>query len=203
MTTVVVMAKECRPGRVKTRLHPPFSLEQAARIAEASLRDTIATVTTLPVDRRVLCLDGDTAPPMPTGWEVRAQIAGDLDERIAAALDACTGPTLLVGMDTPQLRPSDLALLTDWPDDVDAWLGPASDGGYWALALREPHGDVVRGVPMSRGDTGAEQRRRLRAADLRVGMLPVLTDIDDVAALRAVEPFLADGHLARLLRETA
>ncbi|WP_228484763.1 TIGR04282 family arsenosugar biosynthesis glycosyltransferase [Microbacterium cremeum] len=200
MTTVVVMAKECRPGRVKTRLHPPFSLERAALIAEASLQDTITTVTDLAVDGRVLCLDGLAAPPLPAGWELVLQGSGGLDERIAAALDACDGPTLVIGMDTPQLTAADLPSLTGWPDGVDAWLGPATDGGFWALALREPRGDVVRGVPMSRADTGARQRESLEAAGLRVGMLAPMTDIDDAASLRAVQPRLGDGHLSRLLR---
>lgn len=200
MTTIVLMAKECRPGRVKTRLHPPFTLEQAALIAEASLLDTIATVTELPVDRRVLCLDGDVAPPLPAGWELMRQGEGGLDERIAAALDACEGPTLVIGMDTPQLTAADLPALAGWPHRVDAWLGPATDGGFWALALREPRGDVVRGVPMSRDDTGARQREGLEAAGLSVGLLASLSDIDDADSLHAVEPLLTDGHLARLLR---
>lgn len=201
MTTVVLMAKECVPGRVKTRLHPPFSLTDAARIAEASLSDTITTLSALPVARRVLCLDGEDPPSLPPGWEVIAQTSGGLDERIAAALDACRGPALVVGMDTPQLGADDVADLGDWPDEVDAWFGPAQDGGFWALALREPRGDLVRGVPMSRPDTGARQRERLEEAGLRVGTLPTLTDIDDLASLRAVAPLLPDGSLARLLRD--
>jgi len=186
---------------VKTRLHPPFTLEHAARIAEASLRDTVATVTSLAVERRVLCLDGDTVPPLPAGWEVVPQRDGGLDERIAGALDDCAGPTLLLGMDTPQFTAADVARAIDRQDGIDAWFGRAADGGFWALALRVPRGDLVRGVPMSRDDTGRQQRERLTAARLRIGDLPVLTDIDDVAGLREVTPLLPDGHLARLLRE--
>lgn len=203
MTTVVLMAKECLPGRVKTRLHPPFSLVDAARIAEASLSDTITTLSALPVERRVLCLDGEYAPHLPPGWEVLPQAAGGLDERIGAALDACRGPALVVGMDTPQLSADDVADIGGWPDDVDAWFGPAEDGGFWALALREPRGDLVRGVPMSRPDTGARQRERLEAAGLRVGTLPTLTDIDDAESLRTVTGLLRDGRLTALLRELA
>ncbi|MBD3940506.1 DUF2064 domain-containing protein [Microbacterium sp. NEAU-LLC] len=202
MTTIVVMAKECRPGRVKTRLHPPFTLQQAARIAEASLLDTITTVSELPAQRRVLCFDGDTAPPLPMGWEVVAQTDGTLDERIAYALSGCDGPTVLVGMDTPQFSIGDVAAALTWPADIDAWLGPATDGGFWALALRRPDSGLVRGVAMSRADTGARQRQRLEEAGLRVAELPTLTDIDDAAALDEVAAQLTDGHLARLLQET-
>lgn len=203
MTTLVVMAKECVPGRVKTRLHPPYSLADAARIAEASLRDTLAFGVALPVDRRVLCFAGTDVPDDAAGWEVVPQVDGALDERIAAVLDACSGPTLLVGMDTPQLRPDDVAAVLDGPDDVDAWFGPAADGGFWALGLRDPRGALVRGTPMSRSDTGMRQRAALVDAGLRVRDLPVVTDIDTAESLHTVAAGLRRGHLARLLRDAA
>jgi glycosyltransferase A (GT-A) superfamily protein (DUF2064 family) len=204
LTTLVVMAKECVPGRVKTRLSPPFSLAQAARIAQASLEDTLTFGSALEVTRRVLCFAG-THPPADAGdWEVVAQEHGGLDERIAAVLDGCTGPTLLIGMDTPQLRTEHIALALAWPDDADALLGMAEDGGFWALALREPAGSLVRGIPMSRPDTGARQRERLEAAGLRVRDLPMLTDLDTAASLAVVAADLpGDGQLARLLRSAA
>ena len=65
-----------------------------------------------------------------------------------------------------------------------------------------PRGDLVRGVPMSRDDTGAVQRARLVDAGVSVADLPVLTDIDDIDSLRAVAAEL-DGASAvkRLLDE--
>ena len=66
-------------------------------------------------------------------------------------------------MDTPQLTAAHLApvLPTGRRTTIDAWFGPATDGGFWALGMREPRGDLIRGVPMSRDDTGAQQLRRL------------------------------------------
>lgn len=198
MITVVVMAKECVPGRVKTRLTPPYTPEQAAAIAHASLRDTLAVFDAVPCER-VLSIDGQPGFAA-SGWSIRPQSDGGLDARIADALDGCRGPTLVVGMDTPQLTSALLAdPLERWSDDVDAWFGPATDGGYWVLGLREPAGDLVRGVPMSRADTGALQRARLEAAGLRTRELPELTDIDDAASLAAVTSGLRDGHVRRLL----
>ena len=42
MTAIVVFSKECLPGRIKTRLHPALSLEQAAQLAAARLDDALA-----------------------------------------------------------------------------------------------------------------------------------------------------------------
>ena len=57
----------------------------------------------------MLVLDGEPGPWLPPGIEVVPQCAGGLDERIAAAFAACSGPALLIGMDTPQVGPALLA----------------------------------------------------------------------------------------------
>lgn len=157
MTTLLVIAKEPLPGRVKTRLTPPFTPRQAARLAEAALVDTLHAVAAAPATRRVLVLDGAPGPWLPSGFEVLPQCAGGLDERLADAFAHCSGPALLIGMDTPQVTPE---LLTVDFAGCDAYLGPAEDGGFWALGLAEPDPALLRGVPMSTPETGAAQRER-------------------------------------------
>lgn len=96
------------------------------------------------------------------------------------------GKALLVGMDTPQITPD---LLADvGRDGQDAWFGPATDGGFWALGFADSSraGALVRGVPMSTDRTGAVQRRRLVEAGLTVGDLPVLRDVDTAADVASV-----------------
>lgn len=180
MSTVIVIAKETLPGKVKTRLHPDLRYEDAANVAAAALADTMLTVQSLPASRRILLFDGVTPPPWSEHFEIVPQTVGGLDERIAAAFDAATGRTLLVGMDTPQLHAHHLSAFFSPSAEADAWMGPANDGGWWALGMEEPRGDLVRGVPMSTDRTGAAQVVRLRAAGLRIEMLPTLTDIDTV-----------------------
>lgn len=185
MTTLLVMAKSPVPGRVKTRLTPPYTAAEAASLAEAALTDTLDLVCAVPAARRVLALEGPPGPWLRAGIEVLPQQGRGLDERIAYALAAMSGPTMLIGMDTPQLTTFHLAV--DF-SRIDAWFGPATDGGFWGLALRDPDPSLVLGVPMSRSDTGAVQLARLRAADLRVGLLPRLRDVDtadDAAAVAA------------------
>ncbi|SHM25149.1 TIGR04282 family arsenosugar biosynthesis glycosyltransferase [Actinacidiphila paucisporea] len=199
-STVVVIAKSPIPGRVKTRLSPPYSPEQAAALAEAALADTLAVVAAAPAVRRVLVLDGEEGSWVPPGFDVVAQVPGGLDVRIAAAFAACTGPTLLVGMDTPQLTQDLLApaLRAGAAPAHDAWCGPASDGGFWALGLAAPDPSLVLGVPMSKPGTGQAQRGRLVAAGLRVCDLPELTDVDtaqDAAAVAALAPYGRFGRL--------
>ncbi|MFF1506472.1 DUF2064 domain-containing protein [Streptomyces sp. NPDC058326] len=185
MTTLLVIAKQPLPGRVKTRLTPPFTPVQAASLAEAALADTLAAAARVPADRHVLVLDGEPGPWLPPGFLVVPQAAGGLDVRLAAAFAACDGPALLIGMDTPQITPETLAPALCW-DVHDAWFGPAADGGFWALGLAVPDPALPLGVPMSRSDTGAVQYARLRAAGLRIGSLPVLRDVDTARDARHV-----------------
>jgi uncharacterized protein len=195
--TIVVIAKEPRPGRVKTRLTPPCSPEEAAGLAEAALADTLHVVAETPAVRRILALDGRPGDWLPAGFEVVPQAGGGLDERIAAALAPIEGPMVLVGMDTPQLTS---ALLACDFADKPAWIGLAEDGGFWALGLACPDPELVRGVPMSMPYTGAVQRQRLADAGLEIGELPVLRDVDEWDDALAVARIAPETRFAQLVR---
>jgi rSAM/selenodomain-associated transferase 1 len=193
-TTLLVLAKEPRPGRVKTRLQKRFTPEQAAGLAAESLADTLAAVLKADVDRRVLALDGSVGDWTPAGLEVIGQSDGGLDQRLAGAFAqvfaTATGPgrVLLVGMDTPQLT-ADL-LTRDW-DGADAAIGLSTDGGFWAVGLNRSVEGVFEGIPMSTEFTGKAQLARLRSLGLRVYLLPELRDVDtpeDAVAVAASAP---------------
>ena len=180
------MAKAPAPGRVKTRLCPPCTPEQAARLAEAALADTLDAVAACGAARRVLALDGEPGDWLPAGFDVVPQAAGCFDERLAAAWDAAGGPGVQIGMDTPQVTPGLLEAALGTLDGAGAALGPTVDGGWWAIGLRRPDPAVFLGVPMSTSGTGAVQYRRLLSLDLDVAVLPTLVDLDTVHDVRAV-----------------
>lgn len=189
---VVVLAKSPVPGRVKTRLTPPYSPEEAADLAQAALRDTLRAAAGAAVRRCLLVLAGEPGSWLPAGLEVRPQRGDALDERISHALaDAYADlpvPVLLLGMDTPQVTAADLDRAVDHllVPGTGAVLGQAEDGGYWAIGLRRPRPEHVRGVPMSRPDTGARQLAQLQGAGLRVRLLSILRDVDEAADAEAV-----------------
>jgi uncharacterized protein len=88
-------------------------------------------------------------------------------------------PALLIGMDTPQVTvPMLTAAAERLAAGADAVLGPASDGGYWAIGLQRPAPDAFVGVPMSTPGTGREQHRRLCRLGLAVELLGELRDVD-------------------------
>lgn len=216
MSALIIIAKEPAPGRVKTRLCPPFSPGQAAELARAALLDTMDVVRATPTDHRVLVLAGEAGAWLPdiirTEFTILPQVPGTLDVRLAAAFAAVVridqGPALLVGMDTPQISPDVLKKgLMSLHADSDAVFGPAHDGGFWALGLREPaHPRVpglLVGVPMSRSDTGRIQHARLTGAELRISMLPTLRDFDEADDAREVAALIPQSRFARILNTTA
>ena len=185
---LLVIAKDPLPGRAKTRLTPPCSPGDAARLAEAALLDTLDAVERTPADRKVLVLEGDARRWRRAGLEVIRQRGQGLAERLAAAFEDVGEPALLVGMDTPQLTP---ALLLDGIDalrapDVDAVLGPALDGGYWSIGLARPVEGAFVGVPMSSHSTWIRQRARLHDLGLRIHEQPRLRDVDTIEDAWAV-----------------
>ncbi|MCB9374029.1 MAG: DUF2064 domain-containing protein [Microthrixaceae bacterium] len=189
--TVVVMAKAPRAGRSKTRLCPPCRPEQAAAVAEAALRDTLATVRATPGVARVVALDGPAGPWLPAGFDVVAQRGDGLGERLAHAVGGVDGPVVVIGMDTPQLDPATLSSVVRSVRPGRAVLGPADDGGWWVLGLHRAERHAFDGVPMSADDTGIRQAEQLRRCGLAVDPAPTLRDIDhwpDALAAAAATP---------------
>ncbi|MGC5019269.1 TIGR04282 family arsenosugar biosynthesis glycosyltransferase [Micromonospora sp. DT47] len=213
MTVLLVVAKAPVPGAAKTRLCPPATPGQAARIAAAALRDTLDAVAATPGVTPVLALagrladaeDGVDLAAAVAGWPVLPQRGKDFAARLAHAhADVAAAypkrPVLQIGMDTPQLTAARLAgaVRRLGAADTDAVLGRAADGGWWALGLRDPrHADALRTVPMSTPDTGRLTWTALAERDLRVGPLPVLRDVDSWADALAVAGAVPGGRFAR------
>jgi rSAM/selenodomain-associated transferase 1 len=202
---VAVMAKEPAPGRVKTRLCPPYTMTQAATLAGAALADTLDALCASAVADRVLVIDGDPSGWLRPGIRAVAQrgngLAERLDNAMADVASATGRPVLLVGMDTPQLHANDLETAASILLGSDAVLGPASDGGFWAIGVLKIRARLCSGVPMSSPDTGRRQLERLRALGLHPALLEVRTDVDDAESAREVAALAPRTRFARLLAD--
>lgn len=211
---VIVLVKAPVPGRVKTRLTPPVPPWGAADLAAAALLDTLDAAAATPRARVLVALEGSMSDAVRAG-ELTTALAGhtvvaqrgeSLGERIAAAhADVAEAfpeaVSVLIGMDSPQL---DAGLLDDALGIVEsgagAALGPALDGGWWALALADPgNAALITDVPTSTGDTGRHTLAALRAGlgHDAVATLPLLSDVDTVEDALRVRELVPDGRFAR------
>ncbi len=206
---VLIVAKAPVPGQVKTRLMKAYSAVDAARLAAAALLDTLDVALSVPGADVVVSMSGDIDAAV-TREDIVArlnrttvvdQVGATLGDRLHRAhLDAAAivggGPVVQVGMDTPQLTVGHLTSGLDALADHDAALGPAEDGGWWALAVVGARGaQALPSVAMSQSDTGARTLAALRADGADVALLDTLADVDHPADVAAVAEKCAAGSV--------
>lgn len=204
----LVVAKAPVAGEVKTRLGATVGMTGAAELAAAALLDTVeACAAAFGVGSCHLALAGDLVGAVAEqdltraleGWGVRPQRGDGLGERLAQAHADVPGPVVQVGMDTPQVTPALLREVALGLDEHDAVLGPAADGGWWVLALRDPrHARVLAGVPMSTATTYDDTRAALAGAGLVVAACPELRDVDDADDAAVVAAQAPHTRFARM-----
>lgn len=202
---LVLMAKEPRPGRVKTRMCPPLSPELAARCHEAFVTDTLSHLAAAAggAELELAVAPAGASPRLErlaaiSGWRCVDQEGPDLGARMRARLGAGVGKgarTLVLGADTPDLP---LARIEEAFLALEARavvLGPAEDGGYYLIGCRSRVPEVF-GPEMPWGQTSLLQQTlaRLGAAGVDAAILEPWPDVDDWPALVA---------LARRLRARA
>lgn len=201
---VMVVAKAPVPGVTKTRLAAVVGEQRAAELSAAAFEDTLRVCgSVFDVGHRHVALAGEVTEGVEArrmtsaleGWIVRPQIAGGFAERLVHAHSEIPGSVVQVGTDTPQLRPADLRTVVRLLDTSDAVLGPAVDGGWWVLALRNPQdAQCLLEVEMSSPTTGEQTLLALAARGLDIALAPELRDIDvaaDAEAVAAAAPWTA------------
>jgi rSAM/selenodomain-associated transferase 1 len=218
MTAVLlVVAKAPVAGFAKTRLAATVGAPTAARLAAACLLDTLDSAHAVPNATVACALTGELTEAEHADELAEAlrdcvvfpQRGTDFADRLANAHEEVAtrfpeAPVLQIGMDTPQVRPALLTAALARLSDTDAVLGPAADGGWWALGLRSPaDAHVLRTVPMSHPDTGARTLAALGNTGLRVTLLPTLSDVDTMADAEQVAVQAPDTRFAQAFAAVA
>jgi uncharacterized protein len=200
-----VMAKAPRPGLAKTRLCPPLHPAQAAELSAAFLRDITENIAlaarAAPIHGCIAyapagaeawfaghLADGtglvlaDGSPPMPSDVQGFGRC---LLHAAQAMLGSGFGAACLVNSDSPTLPTAVLAraahaLLA--PGDRVV-LGPADDGGYYLLGMKQPLAHLFADIAWSTSEVAAATCARAAALGLELVTLPTWYDVDDAASL--------------------
>ncbi len=205
---LAVMAKAPRPGKVKTRLQPPLTAEEAAALNCCFLQDTtrnIADVASAGGAQGLICYTpvGDEAAfhgLLPEGFGLIAQRGDGFGERLhLAATDilACGfGAVCLIDSDSPTMPTAALRMAVEAlgaPGDRVV-LGGSEDGGYYLIGLKQAHLAPFERITWSTASVWEQTLDRVRETGLELLVLPTWYDVDDAATLQVLEGELLDGR---------
>jgi uncharacterized protein len=204
---LAVMAKAPRPGKVKTRLAPPLTLEQSAAINICFLRDTtenIAAVSESGSAAGVISYTpvGDEAlfdTLLPVDFALIPQRGDGFGERLLATaedlLSCGYGSVCLIDSDSPTVPGAAFERAVEElarPGDRVV-VGPSYDGGYYLLGLKVAHPELFAGITWSTSTVFAETIAAAEAAAIDVVVLPLWYDVDDAATLDVLTGELLRG----------
>lgn len=201
---LVIMARYPEQGKIKTRLARSIGQEGTLRLYQAFLTDLawrfaswtchlLWAYTPTEVDfnafiASLASLDASLLCSFP-------QEGPDLGARLYQAFRFTQSRqfqrTILIGSDSPQISRTIVTQAQEALDSVDVVLGPAEDGGYYLIAMKEPH-DLFSDIPMSTDVVLQMTLERARSLGLSVHLLEPLFDVDKLPELL---------RLAHLLQE--
>lgn len=195
---LLIFTRYPRPGQVKTRLIPALGAEGAARLHRRMAEHVVSVGRGLMADNGVrisVCFSEgakrDCRAWLGTDLHYLRQPDGDLGARLSgaviAAFRAGAAPVLAVGSDLPGLTPEILRGAVEALQHSDVVLGPASDGGYYLLGMREPRPELFADIQWGSAIVAEQTLAAARRLGASVAQLPALDDVDrpeDLHALR-------------------
>lgn len=198
---LLVFARAPVAGQVKTRLIPALGAEGAARLYGRLAADLLRDLDAWGLAPVELWVTPDAGHPLfdrlAARWRLtqHRQEGEDLGARLAhAARTALTRSEaiVLLGTDCAELSADYLGAALGLLRDHDAVLGPALDGGYVLLGLRQVASELFEQMPWGSDRVADLTRRRLDRLGWRWRELHPLRDIDRPEDLVHLPPSMAD-----------
>ena len=212
LCALAVMTKAPQAGKVKTRLVPPLTPDEAAALNICFLRDTTAAIAATQAAGGacgVVCytpVGSEEAYQgiLPDEFVLVPQRGTTFGERLSCAtediLKVGFGSVCLIDSDSPTLPSEAYAQAVDAlakPGDRIV-LGPSDDGGYYLIGLKKAHRRVFQNVDWSTECVFEQTVQRAREKNLEVHLLPLWYDVDDRATLRRLcHELLDDGNTSK------
>jgi uncharacterized protein len=208
---LAIMTKAPRAGRVKTRLTPPLTAEEAADLNICFLRDvanSISVATKIAPASGVAVYTPIGAEEtyrgiLPDEFRLLPQRGESFGERLIGAvqdlLQLGFSSVCLINSDSPTVSPNVFA------EAVEALaqsrervvLGPADDGGYYLIGMTELHEQLFTGIDWSTKRVLQQTLGRAEKIGLEVHLLCDGFDVDDGEALgRLCDEVLPDDRSA-------
>ena len=198
---LAIMAKAPRAGKVKTRLQPPLSAEEAAALNVCFLRDTAENISEVARDggaQGLICYTpvGDEMAfdgLLPENFALIAQRGEGFGQRLLCAADdilSCGfAAVCLIDSDSPTLPASALrdAVSELARPEERVVIGPSNDGGYYLIGMKRPEPRIFDRIAWSTATVFEQTVQRVREAQLEMVELPKWYDVDDAVTLALLE----------------
>ena len=206
---LAVMAKAPRPGKVKTRLSPPLSPEQASQLNTCFIQDTTENIQQVAEQSNSAGLVaytpvGDEAAfdgLLPAGFQLLPQRGHDFGERLLYVcqdlFEAGFGAVCVIDSDSPTMPQHALLRAVEQlarPGDRMV-LGGSDDGGYYLLGIKRLHPQLFQRIDWSTERVFAQTLERANEISLEAALLPTWYDVDDAATLERLRQELASPRL--------
>jgi rSAM/selenodomain-associated transferase 1 len=190
------MTKAPIAGRVKTRLTPPLTSEEAAELNKCFLQDIAAAIIRAGTETRgVGCYEPVGAEEiyqqiLPSSFALLPQREATFGERLRGAAEdlfsAGFASVCLIGSDSPTVPLSSYAraaLRLAEPGE-SVVLGPSEDGGYYLIGMKKVYPRLFEDITWSTDRVFEQTLARAAELQLPVHLLPAALDVDDQATLR-------------------
>jgi|SRR5436190_21703635 len=198
LCALAIMTKAPRAGRVKTRLVPPLTPEEAAELNKCFLRDTAAAISNVTGNDNACGIavytpagaESEYANILPADFSLLPQRGDGFGERLYFAsedLFKCGFESVcLIDSDSPTIPAASfrhaIELLASPNDRIV--LGPSDDGGYYLVGLKRPLREVFEEIDWSTERVLTQTIQRATGIGLEVKLLPTGYDVDDDESLR-------------------
>jgi rSAM/selenodomain-associated transferase 1 len=181
---LIIFVKNAVLGKVKTRLAATVGADKALKIYQVLLQRTYDITLTLPVTKAVYYSDSVEEdiwnPPF---YEKFVQSGADLGERMqnafAQGFAAGYGQICIIGSDCYELTEQIIQQAFGKLTANDVVIGPADDGGYYLLGMKNLQNAFFSGKVWSTGSVLQDTLNNVKDAGLSVALLPELTDVDE------------------------
>jgi uncharacterized protein len=200
-TALVIFAKAPIPGEVKTRLCPPLTPDEAATLHGSFVLDMLertklaVTKLQLPFHRYLACAPSSELVFFKImeerqGVRLLDQVGEDLGQRMHRTFVDLFArgykQVIIVGTDVPTLPLSVYQEAFAMLGRSDVVLGPALDGGYYLIGLKQPAEKLFTGVPWSADQVLAVTQQQAKQLGLSVGLTTAWRDVDALADLQSL-----------------
>ena len=189
---LIVVAKQPAPGKTKTRLSPPLKPEQASKLYECFLHDTLDLIRQIEQVQPVIAFlpaKAETyfhqlAPDFDLIQQNGPDLGARLDNAVSSYLSHGYQRVVIMNSDSPTLPPAHLSQAFMFLEfEVDVVLGPCDDGGYYLIGVKRPVPRLFRDVQMSTPTVAADTIALAVEEGLKVHLLPTWYDVDNASSL--------------------